>query len=413
MKKNGFTLIELLGAILIVGLISSIVVPAVMKVVRNARESAYEEQITYIENAAEKWAVFNANKVSELRNYYLSTDDLLTEGYIDGEDIKDPRDTNEKITGCIVISYDNSYSQYVYKYTKDECSTLGTNIVETAASCFTTSGATITGYTCTERSITIPKKINGTIITTIGANAFKTKYLNEVVLQEGITTISASAFEDNRIKHIEIPASVKTIGNSAFNKNKLTEIELPNTVTTVGTYAFSNNNIKNVVISSSLTGISNGVFMNNSIGGVKLDSNIKSVGENAFKGNNITNLTLKSGVTTINAGAFEDNSLTYVNLPNSITTIGGNAFAKNKILNVVLPSSLSSFNCSSFIGNGTTKLEFMSANASISNVGACVNSSSNYSVTSVEIPVGTLSFYSGFDSNTGDSKLNSWNLIEN
>lgn len=393
MKKNGFTLVELIGTILILGLISSIVVPAIMRIVRNAKDNTYNEQITYIEKSAQRWAAYNVKKLSETRSYYLSTDDLLSEGYLDGSDIKDPRNTNNTISGCVVITYDSAYSQYTFNFTNDACSTLGTNVVETAETCFTRSGSTITGYTCSDREITIPKKVGGTTITAIGAGAFKTKYLNAVELQEGIITIGNNAFEDNRIKEIKIPTTVTTIGNNAFNKNKLQGVIIPNSVTSLGSYAFANNSIKNVSIGTGINAIGAYAFANNQLGGVKVPGNVKVINSNAFQNNNLTNVILSSGVENLGANAFAGNAITTLNLPNSTKQIGDNAFLNNKIKTIKIPSSVTSFNCTAFKGNETTSFEFLSASTALSNGASCKNATNFYSTSNVNVPVGSLSHY--------------------
>ena len=47
-NKRGFTLVELIAVVAILGLIALIVYPAIGSVIRNSRESAYNEQVAVI-----------------------------------------------------------------------------------------------------------------------------------------------------------------------------------------------------------------------------------------------------------------------------------------------------------------------------------------------------------------------------
>lgn len=82
--KRGFTLIELMAVIVILGIISVIVVPAVDRFIRSSQYAAYDVQIDYIEDAAKNWAADNYNRIPDNNNesitIYLSQ--LKSEGYI-------------------------------------------------------------------------------------------------------------------------------------------------------------------------------------------------------------------------------------------------------------------------------------------------------------------------------------------
>ena len=127
MKKKGFTLVELIGVIILLGVLSLIAFPVVNNSIKNAKENAYKTQINEIVEAAKKWGVEHSDELPEMNtNGAISIDipTLIQSGYLkrteDGT-LKDPRDENASITGCVVITYSDEYKQYEYKY-DEECS---------------------------------------------------------------------------------------------------------------------------------------------------------------------------------------------------------------------------------------------------------------------------------------------------
>jgi TolB-like protein len=121
---------------------------------------------------------------------------------------------------------------------------------------------TITGYTGTAKDATIPDRINGLPVTTIGTRAFYKKQLIGVSIPNGVTTIGESAFANNQLTHLTIPDSVTAIGNSAFANNRLTHLTIPNSVTTIENSAFANNKLTGVNIPGSVTAIGLMAFTN-------------------------------------------------------------------------------------------------------------------------------------------------------
>ncbi len=120
MNKKAFTLIELLAVISILAIIAMIVFPAINSAIKTARESAYNDQITIIENAAKEWALDNIDELPDTNSggeTKVSVSTLASEGYISEEDILDPRNPDEELGGYVKITYESN--GYVYKYEED------------------------------------------------------------------------------------------------------------------------------------------------------------------------------------------------------------------------------------------------------------------------------------------------------
>ena len=116
MKKNAFTLIEVIAVITILGIIALIAVPAVNNSLKDAKEKAYLEQIKRIEDISKKYGIENIDMLPDNEeNTYIHLDDLINENYLDKNGIINPN-TNEKMDGCVEISYNASKNKYSYEY---------------------------------------------------------------------------------------------------------------------------------------------------------------------------------------------------------------------------------------------------------------------------------------------------------
>ena len=170
---------------------------------------------------------------------------------------------------------------------------------------------TISGWKGVDKETTIPDKIDGRAVTTIGNWAFS--YCKNLTA-------------------IRIPDSVTTIGDEAFSRCEgLTAIELPDSVTTIGNLAFRGcTNMTDIKLSNSLT----------------------TIGKAAFDGcGNLTGIDLPDSLTAIGDEAFSScRSLTHVKIPDSVTTIDSSTFFDCRSLSCVeLPNSIKTFDCNPFL----------------------------------------------------------------
>lgn len=117
MKKRGFTLIELMAVITVLGVIAAITIPKITDTLEKSKEKAYKNQINSLVSIAKRWGASNPDKLSTETRLQFST--MFDEGYIKQKDIVNPI-TNDKLKGCIKITYDEEYSQYKYEYTDSE-----------------------------------------------------------------------------------------------------------------------------------------------------------------------------------------------------------------------------------------------------------------------------------------------------
>lgn len=125
--KKGFTLIELLSIIVILGITSMIVFPAVSGIIANSKRDLYNSQVLDIEASAEKWATKNDDLMDKyhVNDIYLSLKALRYSGILERDEIKNPIDHKE-MDGCIKIKYDNEYNKYTYIYDEKTCKAYAT-----------------------------------------------------------------------------------------------------------------------------------------------------------------------------------------------------------------------------------------------------------------------------------------------
>ena len=124
----------------------------------------------------------------------------------------------------------------------------------------TNSGAlTVTGWTGSGTTATIPAMTNGRPVVAIGANAFQFKpSLTSVTIPNSVTNIGNGAFFGcSGLTNVTIPNSVTSIGDVAFyNCSGLISVIIPNSVTSIRTSAFSGcSRLTSVTIGNSVTRI--------------------------------------------------------------------------------------------------------------------------------------------------------------
>lgn len=120
---KGFTLVELLAVLVILGIVSIVVVSNVTGVIGNSKSSLSETQKSSIIEATKKYVIYNQSGLpldSNASPKIITLSELSSAGYIDTDDVVDPK-TNEVMTGCVEVSYNDGTEQYNYKFKTSGC----------------------------------------------------------------------------------------------------------------------------------------------------------------------------------------------------------------------------------------------------------------------------------------------------
>ena len=133
--------------------------------------------------------------------------------------------------------------------------------------------AEITGYTGQARNLSVPEKLDGHKVTSIGDIAFcSCDFLTSISIPDSVTSIGDSAFSYcYSLISVDIPDSVTSIGEFAFEAcSSLSSVSIPDSVTSIGDSTFS---------------------LCFSLSSVSIPGSVTSIGEDAFSSCNA--LTLK------------------------------------------------------------------------------------------------------------------------
>lgn len=120
-NKKGFTLTELIGVIVLLGIIALISVPILNKVIKNAKEKAYNAQVKEIVSAAKKWGTEHDSELPKINKNYksVSLKELVKDGYLEEDKILNPRNDEDLVEAgyCVNIKYNSKKYSYEFSET--------------------------------------------------------------------------------------------------------------------------------------------------------------------------------------------------------------------------------------------------------------------------------------------------------
>ncbi|MBQ9011237.1 MAG: BspA family leucine-rich repeat surface protein [Bacilli bacterium] len=113
--KKGFTLVEVLGAIIILGIISTIVFVSVDASIKNSRHKTCLSQEKIIIEAAKTWSIDNPSSLptGTKKNAKIKISELKSQGYLD-DNLKNPLTTNQYNMDSFVKISTSSGNDYAY-----------------------------------------------------------------------------------------------------------------------------------------------------------------------------------------------------------------------------------------------------------------------------------------------------------
>lgn len=211
---------------------------------------------------------------------------------------------------------------------------------------------------------TITKVVVKNSVTSLGANLFSGySGIQEVEFEEGsiLKSIGANAFSGTGLTAVSLPDSVTTIAGSAFYNTGLTSVTLPDSLESLGDLAFGNTQITSFAIPEKVTGsISLGLaalteltikgncqvknFKNNTVlQKLVIGKNVETIQEEAFSGcTALTELTVEEEnvLKSIGANAFYNTGIAgEISLPGTLESIGEKAFDSTSLQKITIGES--------------------------------------------------------------------------
>lgn len=113
-NNKGFTLIELLGAIVILGILGTLVIASTTKYLQSSRDKSYYMMSQSVYEATENCLIDNKCKL----NQEITTDSLIKMGYIDN--LKNPISSKGDCSGNVNIYIEDNDSNFNFKNYKYE-----------------------------------------------------------------------------------------------------------------------------------------------------------------------------------------------------------------------------------------------------------------------------------------------------
>ena len=209
-------------------------------------------------------------------------------------------------------------------------------------------------------AVTIPSKLGGKPVTSIGEYAFYScSELTSVTIGNSVTSIGKCAFKNcSRLTSVTLPNSVTTIGDSAFYScYEMASVTIGNKVTSIGDSAFVGCDLTSVTIPDSVTNIGPSAFAYcSALKSVTIGNGVKSIGASAFAYSGLRSVTIPDSVTSIGSSAFSCSGLTSVTIGNGVTIIEGSVFEHCHFTSVTIPDSVKSIGASAFKFCGLTSV---------------------------------------------------------
>ena len=221
----------------------------------------------------------------------------------------------------------------------------------------------IVKYTGEATDITVPSKIAGKTVSTIGGSAFNyiyCKITGTVTIPGCIKTIVGGAFYGSEVKKVIMKNGVETIGRMTFSSCRdLESVTIPNSVKEIGSNAFSACwSLKSIVIPDSVKKIGEAAFYDcKLLENIKIGKNVESIGPAAFNGTKYAKIasnwsggSLWRGVMYIGKYLIKaDNSLKSVKIKKGTKLIADHAFmSTSDLTEITIPSSVKFIGKSAF-----------------------------------------------------------------
>ena len=126
MNNKGFSFVEMMTVCVILCVLVVASYPVIIRTLKQSKTSLYKENVKELERAGIAWATEHASNLPDDQTdaRFMTIKQLHKLGYLPREQIIDPRNDDEYMSGCIVIQKDKQ-QQYQAKFTEQVCNEAG------------------------------------------------------------------------------------------------------------------------------------------------------------------------------------------------------------------------------------------------------------------------------------------------
>lgn len=126
MNNKGFSFVEMMTVCVILCVLVVASYPVIIRTLKQSKTSLYKENVKELERAGIAWATEHASNLPDDQKdaRFMTIKQLHKLGYLPREQIIDPRNDDEYMSGCIVIQKDKQ-QQYQAKFTEQVCNEAG------------------------------------------------------------------------------------------------------------------------------------------------------------------------------------------------------------------------------------------------------------------------------------------------
>ena len=211
---------------------------------------------------------------------------------------------------------------------------------------------TITAYSGTATTLTVPETLDGKTVTRVAQYAFRgNTTLKSVTVGGSITNVEYGAFQNcSALESITFKSGIKAIGRYACSGcSNLSKVTAASTLENVWCNAFSGTKWLTEQRKAGSAVVLAGCLIDvTASGAYTVPSTVKAICEYAFYYDSVTSVTIPSGVKAIGNSAFYNcSSLTSVSIPASVTSIEDSVFYNcSKLSSITVASANQNFSAS-------------------------------------------------------------------
>ena len=199
----------------------------------------------------------------------------------------------------------------------------------------------ITAYLGSGAVVAIPESYGGTVIMSIGKEAFYgNTVVTSVIMPDTVVNIANKAFAKcTNLREVIMPG-VRSIGMESFKDSGLEQVTLPLTLQNLGKYSFSGSALTSVDLPASIVKASDYVFADcPNLTSFTLPDTMTVIPKRMFRNcSSLTTVIIPDTVTELDDYSFSAcRSLTEIYIPASVTKIGEAVFYNSPQVTIITP----------------------------------------------------------------------------